>query len=668
MSTSSQSEVHSIVETLRALLNSFAPDGQASLPKDADVSKLAEKLDEILASKGGLVGVQAGISRDEQGRPLNEEGLPIMDIVEAVNDDSAADLLPASGAPLQSSVSEQAPLSPLPNWALSPTALAARRRERDRILDLLEREEEEEFAREAIAARTDIPAPQVASKSPRTLNQIVRPPVDVSRPSTLPAALTNVSMPPEDAAKPISPPANAGILNTGSVRRPKKQKSVSFVDHLPSDHSNDQSHAIGLGIDWGDVVPVPFNPRNSRKPGPSIMKDLVVERGSNQRITHAPGRIVDSDDEDYPGEDENDVSQDDESDSEVPLEALRPSEASEEDDKDGEEEDFVASVDETDFDEAMLQREIALAYYARRNQIGADVISGPLFDSTTTNQMTNDGDRGAATPDTDDKPNGTRFRRSRLTGDSQALINSAVQFGKLVEGQLVAEEVADQDVEASLNELTGGSNTNNEEDMTEKTIARLMYGENAPQDEPGGTLIPSKHAQVPALSDPSTISARLGSITPPRSKIAPEHKSLSKSQPAPVVSSSRKPKLTQQTASVPVEFPPMIIESGYGFDPAFQIAPKAKVPAAKPIAPMSETVKERPSTSINEISARGRGKSRFAQAPTTEELKSQPISTTLNAGTLSTNVIERAAPTTRVQPPEPSKRISRFRAERAGYL
>ncbi|KAG8680313.1 hypothetical protein FRC09_018335, partial [Ceratobasidium sp. 395] len=167
MSTSSQSEVRDVGESkqeaLRALLGSLAPDGKLALPEDADVSKLAEKLDELLASKGGLRGAQASIPRDAQGRPLNEEGLPIVEIVEPIANDPPVEPAPSNDI-ASSSVSRQAPLSPLPNWALSPAALAARRRERDRILDILEREEEEELARETAANRTvgnDVPPPQV---------------------------------------------------------------------------------------------------------------------------------------------------------------------------------------------------------------------------------------------------------------------------------------------------------------------------------------------------------------------------------------------------------------------------------------------------------------------------------------------------------------------------
>lgn len=366
-----------------------------SLPNDSDVSKLAEKLDELLASKGGLLGAQDGMVRDDQGRvrlhsdenecatdgycptqPLNEEGLPIMEIVEPVTNDSPAD------PPPRSSVSAQATLSPLPNWALSPAALAARRRERDQILDMLEREEQDELAREVVTASSTNATTQVSV--PRTLDQIVRPRTDAPGPSPTLTAPTNVSIPLERTSKSgPSKDLDTGVLDMTTARKPKKQKSVSFADPFPSDHSK-----TNPDVDWGDVVPVPLNSRSPRTPGPGVMKEIVLERLAGA----SSSRVEDSDDEEEvdEGEDE-DVSQDDGSDTEVPPEALRPSEESDES-----EDDPVADVDETDFDEAMLQREIALAYYARRNQIGLDVISGPLSDSTAINHM-------GAEPDIDDQ-------------------------------------------------------------------------------------------------------------------------------------------------------------------------------------------------------------------------------------------------------------------------
>ncbi|KAG9128378.1 hypothetical protein FRC07_014791 [Ceratobasidium sp. 392] len=681
MSTSSQSEVRDVAESkqeaLRALLNSVAPDGQMTLPKDADVIKLADKLDELLASKGGLLGAQANIARDDQGRPLNEEGLPIVEIVEPVTNDSIAVPPPSGNIASPSSVSQQAPLSPLPNWALSPTALAARRRERDRILDMLEREEEEELAREASAnraARKDVPAPKAIPEQPRSLDQVVRPRIDVSKlsPPTLAEAPTNISTPSEHTAKTTVGPSTTAateVLNTGVAHKPKKQKSVSFADPLPPDYSNDRSHEIKLDIDWGDVVPVPFKPHNARRSEPNVMKELVVERQSSQ-FEVSSDQMGDSDDEDDTIEDEDDVSQDYGSDTEVPVEALRQLQVS--DESDNEEAEAAGSVDETDFDEAMLQREIALAYYARRHQIGSDVTSGPLSDSAAMNQMSGGDDESGVRPEIDRST--SHFRRSKLSGDPQTLINSAVQFGKLVDGQLVAGQVADREVEASLDELTGRSGGVDNEDLTEKTIALLMHGEKVSRIESANFPIQSKDAQPQVPASAST-SARSGSVVAPQLQPAQKLKTQPKLPNALARSSSGKQEPTQQPSSnrraTGQAFPSMIVESGFGFDPAFQVAPKPKPTAVKSVPPVSETVKERPNAPIPQPVAR-EGKSRFAQSSGSGGVKPLSSSATPNTVTSPTalrgEAIERVAPVSQTQPPEPTKRISRFRAERAGYL
>ncbi|KAG8750156.1 hypothetical protein FRC12_013048 [Ceratobasidium sp. 428] len=400
------------------------------------------------------------------------------------------------------------------------------------------------------------------------------------------------------------------------------------------------------------------------------MKELVVERSSDQ-LKVSSSRMGDSDDEDDTIEGEDDASQE-ESDAEVPAGALRPSEVSESESDDGEAE-AAAGIDETDFDEAMLQREIALAYYARRNQIGSDVTSGPLFDSAEVDRISSDNDVDDLRSDMDKST--SHFRCSRLNGDPQALINSAVQFGKLVDGQLVAGQVADREVEASLDELTGGSSDPNKEDLTEKTIALLMHSGKAFQGQPTNPLLHSQHAH-PQVSSSSATSSFSRSVVAPQPQPTPNPKSQPQPPTVPVISSTNKQKSTQPPGSIPAAtsqaFPPMIIESGFGFDPAFQVAPKPRTAAAKTITPMSETVKERSSAPIPHPAAREQAKSRFAQASRTRGAKSQLSPATPNAETSATalrgDVIERAAPESRVQPPEPSKRISRFRAERAGYL
>ncbi|CAE6438993.1 unnamed protein product [Rhizoctonia solani] len=691
MSTTAQSEVRSMEgskqEALKALLNSLMPNGQMALPDETNVDKLAEKLDELLASKGGL-DAYTNIPRDDQGRPLNEEGLPIMEIIEPVADTNESSETRSPPVDIVSSstfVSGQAPLSPLPNWALSPAALAARRRERDRILDILEREEEAEFTREAAATHaptkrnSTVPQP-VPATPPRTLDQVIQP----SNPSSRPPAGSL----PIDSSNKGSSRLSGDLLARASQEapstwKPKKQKSVSFVD--PPSNDNDRSRALKPELDWGDVIPVQLD---ARKPGPAkgygVMKELVVERPMSQPSAIA-NRVADSDDEDEDEElnEDHDAPEDEDSETEVPKEALgQPETSDDESDADREEAAQSIDIDDTDLDEAMLQREIALAYYARRNQMGADITSGPLFDSTAVNRVTTRGGDQDGSGETPAETSSARFRGSRLPGDPQALINSVVQFGRLVDGELVAAEIADKEVDASIDALTGTGDAG-QEDMTEKMIELLRRGDTHTSNNPA-TVVPKPPAKQ-ALGEASA-SVSLGSRSPVSQSISPRstpkqqdiarrlkpHSNPSTSFSIPTnQTSSQKPKIPPP----PTSDQPMIIESGFGFDPAFQVAPPPKLAVAKAPAPMSETVKERvmvPAPASATMPEKKR--SRFAQtrASGQSSVSQQPTSSSARAkapAAMGSNIIERVPNASSVvKPPEQPERVSRFRAERSGWM
>ncbi|CAE6436295.1 unnamed protein product [Rhizoctonia solani] len=663
-------------EALRALLNSLVPNGQMAFPDDANVDKLAEKLDELLASKGGI-DAYTNIPRDDQGRPLNEEGLPIMEIIEPVaNTNESSVAQPSSMDITSSSMSMlgQAPLSPLPNWALSLAALAARRRERDRILDMLEREEEAEYARAAAATHepTNRNSEAVSQPVPATplhaLDQAFRSPDPNSSFPSGPSASSSNEESPRPSGDFVAP-ASQGDLAT---RKPKKQKSVSFVDP-PSNYQDGRSYSPKPELDWGDVIPVRLD---SRKPGLTkghgVMKDLVVERPRSQSSAVA-NRVVDSDDEDEDEEpnEVHDVPEDEDSETEVPKEALGQLETSDdESDVDREETAQGVDVDDTDFDEAMLQREIALAYYARRNQMGADISSGPLSNSTSMDWV--------AGRDGRDEPargvmetNSTRFRGSRLPGDPQALVNSAVQFGRLVDGELVVNETADKAVESSIGTLTGC--TSGQEDMTENMIELLRRGDTHAGHDP--TIIEPNPSIKKIPREIPTPGSRLSvsESIPPRS-MASTHRSKPHSSPAPSLAS---PTSSQRQAipPPPTNDRPMIIESGFGFDPAFQVAPPPKPSVAKTPAPMSEIVQERVATpSPAPTGTLEKKRSRFAQARAPGQFPaSQQITSSLTSArvqpTIGSDVVERTPnPPSVVKNSEPPKRMSRFRAERSGWM
>ncbi|CUA76024.1 hypothetical protein RSOLAG22IIIB_02030 [Rhizoctonia solani] len=676
MSTTTQgSETRSVEvnkqEALKALLNSLAPGGQITLPDDVNVGRLAEKLDELLSSKGGI-DAYANIPRDDQGRPLNEEGLPIMEIIEPIattNESSVTQPSPITSPSI--SMSGQTPLSPLPSWALSPAALAARRRERDRILDILEQEEEAEFAREAAATheptnRSSATVPQpVPATPPRTLDQAFRTP-DPN--SSSPFGPVPISSSNEESSRPSGDSVTTASQGDHATRKPKKQKSVSFVDP-PSSEQCDRPRTPNLELDWGDVIPVRLD---SLKPGAvqkhGVMKELVVERSMTQSsiVVH---RTIDSDDSD---EKLDDVSEDESSEAEVPKEALGQLETSD-DGSDADREDTTQNVDldDTDFDEAMLQREIALAYYARRNQIGADISSGPLFNSTSMGWAASrdgDGDESTGIMET----NSARFRGSRLPGDPQTLINSAVQFGRLIDDELVVDEVTDKRVEASLNVLTGGGNPG-QGDMTEKTIELLRRGDSRTSNElPITESNPSiKKIGETFITDSGPAPESMPARSTPK---LPAHGSRPRSNPTVSAPTSRTPFQRQAIPPPPTNDRPMIIESGFGFDPAFQVAPPPKPSVAKAPAPMSESVKERIVTSSPTPTAPPeRKKSRFAQARAPSQLPASLRVTSSPTGAQAPATISDAVERTSDSPgtvktSESSKRVSRFRAERFGWM
>ncbi|CEL55337.1 hypothetical protein RSOLAG1IB_01347 [Rhizoctonia solani AG-1 IB] len=693
--TTPEGEAHSIGvskrEALRALLNSLVPNGQMTIPDDTNVNKLAEKLDELLASKGGL-DAYTNIPRDEQGRPLNEEGLPIMEIIEPVSNvnESSATQPPADIASLSISATGQAQLSPLPNWALSPAALAARRRERDRILDMLEREEEEEFAREAVAAVTreptnrDLAVPHsVPTTPPRTLDQAVR----TSNPSSRPTTSLPISSSNEESSRNCGDSVAPTSQEPLTTRKPKKQKSVSFVDP-PSNDRDDRPHTPKPELDWGDVIPVRLD---SRKLGPAkghgVMKDLVVERPIGQ-LGGVPNRTVDSDDEDDGEGDEelnetHDVPEDEDSETDVPKEALGQLETSDDESDMGlEDPTQTVDIDDTDFDEAMLQREIALAYYARRNQIGGDITSGPLYDPMATDRNPNHGEGEDRSDEGIMETNSSRFRGSRLPGDPQTLINSAVQFGRLVDGELVVDDIAGKEVEASVEALTGGDVTD-QEDMTEKTIELLRRGDTYGGDDSASTKPKRSTKYTPKYASGNTPTVVFSGSRPPEPE--PGHpRSAIKQQDNIQRASPRSNLATSLSGRIPIPgrvIPPpptvdqpMIIESGFGFDPAFQVAPPPKPSVAKAVAPMSQMVKER-IAAPSPKSVAPKKISRFAQVqgpdqPSQDQSSTSPMINSHTAPiTIGSDVLERApTPSGVVKHPEAPKRMSRFRAERSGWM
>ena len=148
-------------------------------------------------------------------------------------------------------------------------------------------------------------------------------------------------------------------VGTGKSKRLKPQKSVTF--DLPPEES---PVSAGPQQDWGDVTPARLQPKQPLTPvahGP--MKFRVVERFPRKLQLGSSSKDSDdeSDPEPVPDSDEDD---------EPAYTHMNPVEFhSDESTEDGGDLEF--DEDETDLDAAQHQREIALAYYEKREKFAA---------------------------------------------------------------------------------------------------------------------------------------------------------------------------------------------------------------------------------------------------------------------------------------------------------
>ncbi|KAF8163573.1 hypothetical protein B0H34DRAFT_328733 [Crassisporium funariophilum] len=346
-------------KSLRNLLsNAIAPEGTSSSNGKLSgnvVDKLAEKLSELLGPEA-VQGLKQG--RNERGELVNEEGLPIIDITEPVDIEK-----PQSTASLPTPVSVE-PLIPL---ATLPTSAQQRLRDqRNRILDLLEAEEdkanaleqqrESEEREELLRTRKEQSenerdrlkaAKELQKKMGRALLQ------DMGRAKEKERQ--------EEEAQRLRDEEAETQRKSPSI----KKKNVAFVDSL--EDTEKEGEAASESVDWGDVTPARL--RTTKRPtlmsqallDRHPMKMSVVERvpggqATVQQSFHRKQQPADSDDESNPPSDlESSGTEVDEDDDEVVLEK-----------------------DDVDFDFAQHQREIALEYLRKRNTIGAEAASAMM--------------------------------------------------------------------------------------------------------------------------------------------------------------------------------------------------------------------------------------------------------------------------------------------------
>lgn len=285
---------------------------------------------------------------------LNEEGDPIIEITERVPDEdhtTTAGMHPSPHAP------EPGSKAPLTSSELRDEDIERRRMARNALLDQLEVEEEEEERLE-LAKSHRLRNSKASSSSSTLPPRAPPPPAPAPTPLKMTAAssglVPNIVERTVASISPLQPsPTNPPIESSStSTQASIKPKSVSFASDVkpaaplpgaPRDRTNDSLRALAMNV--VEKPPVGTEDGNNRE-----VTAAAKTKGTRFTPRHVQIRQaeIDSDDEDPSDDPEGD--DDDEED---------------EDDEDAEEE----TEEEEDWDEAMLQRELALAYYESQGML-----------------------------------------------------------------------------------------------------------------------------------------------------------------------------------------------------------------------------------------------------------------------------------------------------------
>ncbi|KAF8809064.1 hypothetical protein BYT27DRAFT_7188147 [Phlegmacium glaucopus] len=379
---------------LHALLSAIDPEGVGSadgkLTSDV-VTKLSEKLSE-------LVGPEAVESfkqdRNERGELLNEEGLPIIDITEPVDDKQSQ-----TTETLPTSIVEE-PSTPLSSL---PTSVRARRNEQvNRVLDYLEEEEREEELKEKqreLEGKHDMMQKRKIQEAEEKAN--IKATKELQKKMGR-ALLQNIGKAKEkerqeqEAQRLQDEEADKG-------RSPSlKKKTVAFVDALDVSENDAADPDPSQGPDWGDVTLARL--RASKRPtllSQSLLDKHPMKMSVVERFPAGPPTFPNS-----PHPDQRFADSDDESDPAPESESSDTAAGDENDD-----ESIVLEQEEVDFDFVQHQRQIALEYHRKRNKFGqdaAEAIMNPLHADDTPLESTPDVTRESS------KPAVSQFRASRI--------------------------------------------------------------------------------------------------------------------------------------------------------------------------------------------------------------------------------------------------------------
>ncbi|KAH9857185.1 hypothetical protein C2E23DRAFT_865766 [Lenzites betulinus] len=553
-SSTSTGAAHSLNESraqaLQALLHSLSPGAQSSEVGKLNpnqVRKISDKLGELL---GENALADAG-QRNEKGELVNEEGLPIVDIVEPVPEDQDS----ATSRPVPALEADVLPL-----WTLSLGEKARLRAERDRILDILEEEErieqEKDEAEEHKRFQVELDKRKEAAKAEMDALKKARE----MQKKMGKALLQNLAAARERDEKEKQALEQADKQARDERRKLKPKKSVTFAD-LPPDHENQPANSVPVPpLEWGDVAPAKLTGGKSTLITRGEMNQLPMKMNVVERIpgiSRGPksppppkSTQADSDDESDPGSpvpadsDDGEIIHSDLSDIDDP-----PPPHHEESDESGSEhlEDESGEWDLEGYDYAQHQREIALAYYEKRATVGAEALAA--MRNHEHGEEGNEWDQPdvpleATLASSPPRPPGSRFKASLSSSSSlpshslggsilpssqSSTLKSAVRLGKLEGEQLVGGQDGDSEDELEapakdvLDMLKKGDIVNVGPTLPPNGSSLPTTSASPAQVQPGSAESP---AEAPVqrqskLSKVSQFKLSLGTETPPHSPGSP---------------------------------------------------------------------------------------------------------------------------------------------------
>ncbi|KAK0211029.1 hypothetical protein DFS33DRAFT_346440 [Desarmillaria ectypa] len=326
-------------EALRALFNAIEPGADKNISPEA-LQRLSEKLTEF---SGGMDTAKDTFNANCGGEHVNEEGLPIIDINEPDFETGSSSNMPLAEPDL------------IPLSSLSPGELEVRKRERNRILDMLETEEEmrERKAKEAATERRREALQNMKEASREGVKNFAQ--TREMQKKMGKALLRNMAVAREKELKEKAEKEAEDLEKEKARTKKRPQKTVTFAE--PEKEEEEEEEEEGVMHEWGDVAQGRLTSTKrltllSKLNDSTLpMKVSVVERppGQSNPLPEPPQILPDSDDESEPPLSEGGSSLDNPSDADDDVE-----------------EGF-------DMDYVQHQREIALEYHKKRETIGRDV-------------------------------------------------------------------------------------------------------------------------------------------------------------------------------------------------------------------------------------------------------------------------------------------------------